>query len=232
MIQIKKRITGELLFECDKGSIKLAVEVAVETKANLRGADLSSANLSSADLSSANLSSANLRGADLSSANLSSADLSSANLSSANLSSANLSSADLSSANLSSANLRGADLWGADLSGAKNILDPIEHMKKNFLTDATGWIVYKAIGATQYPSPSHWKIEQGSFLSEVVNPLPTCDCACGVNFGTKKWCRENYPQSDVWKCRIHWIDSCSIVVPYNTDGKCRCGRLELLEIVK
>ena len=85
--EIKHRVTGSILFECDALSLKLAVELAVE-----QNADLSPADLSYANLRYANLSYANLRYADLSSANLSSADLSYANLSSADLSSANLSS--------------------------------------------------------------------------------------------------------------------------------------------
>jgi uncharacterized protein YjbI with pentapeptide repeats len=101
-IQIKSWVNGSVLFECDAGSIKLAVELAISKKI-----DLSSANLRFADLSSANLSFADLSFADLSSANLSSANLRFADLSSANLSSANLRFADLSSANLSSANLNG-----------------------------------------------------------------------------------------------------------------------------
>ena len=39
-IQIKHYITGSVLFECNKDSIKLAVEFAVSSKAYLRGAYL------------------------------------------------------------------------------------------------------------------------------------------------------------------------------------------------
>ena len=89
-IQIKNRWDMSLIFECEADSMKLAVELAIKNKADLRLADLRSANLRSAYLSSANL-----RLADLSWANLSLADLSSANLRSADLRSANLRSADL-----------------------------------------------------------------------------------------------------------------------------------------
>ena len=119
-IQIKHRITGSVLFECDKESIKLAVEFAVSQKADLRGADLSGADLRCADLSGADLSGADLRGAYLSGA-----DLRCAYLSGADLRCANLSGADLRCANLSGADLSGADLSGADLSGEKLDKAPI-----------------------------------------------------------------------------------------------------------
>ncbi len=69
--EIKHRITGAILFELDCGSMRLCIEAAVKSSANLssanlRYADLRYANLSSANLSSANLSSANLRYANLS----------------------------------------------------------------------------------------------------------------------------------------------------------------------
>jgi len=113
--EIKHRYSGEIMFSCETDSWRLAIELAVKSKANLSWADLRSADLSwaylrSADLSSADLSSANLSWANLSWANLSWANLSWADLRSADLSSANLSSADLSSANLRSANLRSANL--------------------------------------------------------------------------------------------------------------------------
>jgi len=164
-----------------------------------------------------------LRYANLRRANLSSADLSSADLSYANLSYANLSSANLSSANLSSANL----------SKITNFFDPLIWLQKNFESDKKGLIVYKRIGNTSYTTPSDWVIKPKSIIEELgVNPLPTIDCGSGVNFATLEWCKKEYTSSDLWKCRINWIDLASVVVPYNTDGKARCQRLELLEIVK
>ena len=78
--------------------------------------------------------------------------------------------------------------------------------------------------------PDTWKIEPASFVEEVVNPLPTIDCGCGVNFGTLGWVNANYGNADIWRCRIRWEDLAGVVVPYNTDGKARCSRLELLEV--
>ena len=89
-IQIKNCFDLSVIFECEADSMKLAVELAIKSGANLSGADLYGANLSRADLSGANLSGSYLYGANLSMANLSGANLSGANLSVANLSGANL----------------------------------------------------------------------------------------------------------------------------------------------
>jgi hypothetical protein len=148
--EIKSRFTGNVIFSLETEKLKLCVEAAIKSRADLSGADLSRADLSRANLSGADLSGANLSGADLfradlsgadlsradlsradlhganlsganlSGANLSGADLSRANLSGADLSRANLSGANLSGANLSGANLSGANLSGANLSGARN----------------------------------------------------------------------------------------------------------------
>ena len=80
--QIKKRITGEIMFEEEAENFVKLVE---KYKADLSGADLSKANLSKAnlykaDLSKADLSKANLYKADLSGADLSGADLSGAKI--------------------------------------------------------------------------------------------------------------------------------------------------------
>ena len=59
-IEIKNRFNGEIIFSVEEESWKVAVELAIKEKADLRSADLSFADLSSADLRSANLSSADL----------------------------------------------------------------------------------------------------------------------------------------------------------------------------
>ena len=99
-IQIKNCFDLSVIFECEADSMKLAVELAIKSGANLSGADLYGANLSRADLSGANLSGSYLSGANLSVANLYGANLSGADLSGANLYGANLSVANLSGANL------------------------------------------------------------------------------------------------------------------------------------
>ena len=107
--QIKHRLTGAVLYECDCDGasdavrIRQAVVAAVKSGENLSGADLSGAYLSGASLSGAYLSGAYLSGADLSGASLSGAYLSGAYLSGADLSGASLSGASLSGASLNCA---------------------------------------------------------------------------------------------------------------------------------
>jgi hypothetical protein len=80
IFEIKNRFTGSVIFSLETESIKLCVEAAWKSGANLGGAYLSGANLGGANLSGANLSGANLSGANLSGANLGEAYLSGANL--------------------------------------------------------------------------------------------------------------------------------------------------------
>jgi uncharacterized protein YjbI with pentapeptide repeats len=163
--------------------------------------------------------------AELSEANLSEADLSEANLSMADRKRANLLEADLLEADLREANLREANLSGS--GGLLSAIDWMAEMEQS----ADGWIVYKCIGKTQFPAPESWRVEPGAILSEVANPDRTCDCACGVNFGTRAWCDANYTDAVLWRCLIRWEWGPGVVVPYNTDGKARCERLQLVEVV-
>ena len=78
--EIKSRWDASVLFSLETDSLKLCIEAAVKSRANLRGADLGGA-----DLRGANLGSANLGGADLGSADLRGANLGGANLGNANL---------------------------------------------------------------------------------------------------------------------------------------------------
>ena len=66
-IQIKSRFTAAVLFEHDteNNSIRMTLELAIKSHANLSRADLSGAYLSSANLIGANLSNAHLIGANL-----------------------------------------------------------------------------------------------------------------------------------------------------------------------
>lgn len=145
---------------------------------------------------------------------------------------ADLTHADLTLANLTRANLTRANLTDANLSQTTGLLKPGQWLAANFRKTKSGIIVYKRIGATTYNAPKRWKIKELEFLEEVVNPLPTADCGCGVNFGTLKWCKENYSQAALWECLILFEDMPDIVVPYNTDGKARCGRLQLIKIIE
>ena len=205
-------------------------------------ADLSGADLSGVDLSNVNLSRANLCDVDLNSANLSNADLSNINLSCASLSytilrNVNLSGACLRGATLNNAVLFGANMSGTDLgyvdlsevdlSGIKGLLNPIEYLEKNFEKTKEGIIVYKSFGENYTPN-SNWKIEEGSIIEEVVNPLPTVECGCGINVATKEWA-ERECNNQIWKCLIRWEWLVGVVVPYQTEGQIRASRVQLIK---
>ena len=168
-----------------------------------------------------------LSGADLRRANLSGADLRRANLSDADLSDADLSGADLSGADLRRANLSDADLSGANLSGSQGLLDAINFMEAHFERTDDGYIVYKSFNSS-YDAPDRWKIEPGEVIEEVVNPDRTRECGCGINVAPLEWVRnDNYNQP--YKLLIRWEWLPGVVVPYNTDGKIRCSKAQILE---
>ena len=168
--------------------------------------------------------------ADLRDANLSDADLRDADLRCADLSRANLSGADLSRANLSFANLSSANLSGANLSDAKGLLSAVNYLEANFDRTADGYIAYKTFGG-QYAAADKWIIKTGSVITETVNPDRCTDCGSGVNVAPLEWVKKRY-KGDVWKCLIRWEWLAGVVVPYMTDGKIRCERVELIEVVK
>jgi len=169
---------------------------------------------------------ANLRESNLREANLREANLCKTNLSGANLCKTNLCESDLRESDLS-----GANLSKADLSGCRGLISPIEYMEKNFEKAEDGYICYK-IFSNIYATPDYWEIKNGSIISEVVNPYRTVDCACGVNVGTLDWVRENNSSNaNIWKCIIEWKWLPGVVVPYNTDGKIRCEKVKLLEVI-
>ena len=118
IFEIKHRWNGSVLFSLECESLKLCVEAAISSGADLRDANLRDANLLGANLRMADLFGADLRGADLRSADLFDANLFDADLFGANLFGADLRSADLRYANLRDANLFGANLRDANLFGA------------------------------------------------------------------------------------------------------------------
>lgn len=188
-------------------------------------ADLSNTILHRADLSGAKLANADLRCADMEYANLSNADLSGANMECANLS-----GVDLSGANLRMTSIEGANLIGANLSGAKGIMSAIDFLKKHFEFTEDGVIAYKTF-AQYYNPPKKWVLEKGSILTENVNPCRTFECGCGINVAPIDWVKVRCI-GDIWKVLIRWEWLAGVVVPYNSDGKIRCERVELIEIVE
>jgi len=251
-MDIKNRITGEVIYYSDHKTMRKMLETAVKSGAylsganlwgaNLSGADLAGANLSGANLSGANLSEADLRGANLSEAdlfqaNLWGADLREANLREANLREANLREANLREANLREANLReanlsGAYLRGANLSGAYlswTCLDPdaqLPAISDEEITQAGleidgdwvyGWRTKRSqvVGNAIY--------EPGIYTAPVFSVDTETSCHPGIYIAGEAWLRDNYPGTDIVRCRCRRIEL------LHAGDKWRCKQLEVLE---
>ena len=200
---------------------------------NLRNTDLKDANLRNANLRYAKLNNAVLRSTCLNDADLSGACLIDADLCNAKLRNANISNAILRCAELRNADLSNVDLRCTNLSDAKNILSPIDYLKKNFEFTSDGMIAYKVFNGT-YTPPEKWVIQSGSIITENCNPSRVDVYGCGINVAPLTWIKDNYEADiwKIWKVLIRWEWLAGVIVPYNTDGKIRCERCELLEIVE
>ena len=140
--------------------------------------------------------------------------------------------ANLSSANLSSADFSGANLRYADLSGAKGLLNDMDYLVENFEKTNEGYVGYKVFGM-YYSIPEHWNLQPNEIIEEVVNSNRADICGCGINIATKEWIKREKPLvTRAWKVLIKWEWLPSVIVPYNTDGKIRCGKAMLLEEVE
>ena len=82
-----------------------------------------------------------------------------------------------------------------------------------------------------YAPPKSWVLKPGSVINENVNFNRCNDCGCGINVAPLEWVKSEYKGS-IWKVLIRWEWLAGVCVPYDTDGKIRCERVELLEIVK
>ena len=138
--------------------------------------------------------------------------------------------ANLCRADLCGANLRGANLCGANLCDAGNLLSAINFLDAHFERTENGYIAYKTFGG-MYDPPERWEIKPDSIIDEVVNPERQSDCGCGINVAPLQWVKDNY-KGEIWKCLIEWPWLAGVIVPFNTDGKIRCERVRLLEVVK
>jgi hypothetical protein len=117
-IEIKSRVDGTVIYRGEHGSLREAVETAVEHGVSLADAKLVGAVLTGTRLVGANLARANLTGASLVDARLVGANLTRANLAGASLVDARLGDANLTRANLDCARLYFANLVGANLAAA------------------------------------------------------------------------------------------------------------------
>jgi hypothetical protein len=199
---IIKNIYNKILLKCKKEKGRYSLVGADLRKADLREANLRRTNLWKADLRRTNLWKADLSGADLI-------------------------GADLREANLCRADLMGADLRKADLSGAIGLIKEIDWLDANLEKTEEGYICYKSFGE-YYNSPDNWVIKENSIIEEgILEKDRRNNCAPGINVATKEWCYENCFKQ-IWKCllKFEWMDE--VCVPYGTDGKFRCSKLQIL----
>ena len=133
-------------------------------------------------------------------------------------------------ADLTDADLRGANLTGANLSGSQGLLDAINYMEAHFERTNDGYIAYKSFNST-YCAPDRWNIAPGEIIDETVNADRTCECGCGINVAPLDWVRRDN-RGTPYKLLIRWEWLPGVVVPYNTDGKIRCSRAQIIEVVQ
>lgn len=179
----------------------------------------------------ADFSHKDLRRVNLIFSDLKFADFIGANLREADLSRAYLEGTDLREADLSSAYLAGTDLRGANLSGVKGLLSPIDFLKSNFESTKDGYIAYKTFNCI-YKVPRYWNIVAGNVIEETVNFDRCTECGSGINVAPLEWVKTYYPNEPIWKVLIRWEWLPGVCVPYESNGKIRCERVELLEVVK
>jgi hypothetical protein len=103
-------------------------------------------------------------------------------------------------------------------------------MKANFEVVKDGYIAYKVFNL-HYPPPQSWEITEMSILTSNVLANRESECACGINVAPLTWFQDNHISTGLWKVLIRWEWLPGVVVPYNTDGKIRCERIQLLEQV-
>lgn len=226
-------------------------ELAILCFMDLTGLDLSRRNLSritfrfcnfnSVDFHCSNLSEATIIGCRLIHSNMSDVDMSGSYLfdcviTDCNLSGSNLFNFDTACCHFKNINFTNTNLTDVDMAkttitdsiglrSAKEILD--ELFKK---TDE-GYIVYKVFGM-YYEIPDYWNIEEDSIIEEKVDMNRMETCSYGINVAIKPWIEKCINKGQqIWKCLLSFDDLDKVCVPYGTDGKIRCGRLKLLEIV-
>jgi hypothetical protein len=258
LFEIKSRFSGDVIFKLETKSLRLCIESAIQSRADLSGADLSGADLSRADLSradlyDASLSRANLSGADLSRANLSRANLSRAdlydaslsraNLSGADLSRADLSGADLSGANLSHANLYDASLSRADLSGAdlsRADLSRANLSRANLFGTKNMVKTMGVMGGNYYWKRFKDGLNNNNYQfkvglnklrkGEVFSDDERVTCAYpAFHFASKSWCAVNYPNRPL-EALIQIPKKAKINEPWATDGKASADMINIIKV--
>ena len=198
-----------------------------------------------ADLSNKDCSGLDFSNNDLSFIYLDKCNLTKANLSNCNLEYAFLFGTNLEETDLTGAILKKADFINANLNNTKGLINTEEYMKNNFEFDEerNGYIVYKTFGSI-HKSPEYWIIKENSMIKEKCTIDRTYDCGRGINCANLDWVKDYNTCKDVkflsvrnynlpiWKLLIkkEWLNG--VIIPYSTDGKIRCSKAQLLNIVE
>lgn len=118
---------------------------------------------------------------------------------------------------------------------------PSEFLAQNFERNEadTGYIVYKTFGHV-YSPPEEWEIAPGSIITENCDLNRMETCSYGINVATLEWIGNNvaikaireHVTLPVWRCEIldEWL--ADVCVPVASDGKIRCGKLRLINIIE
>ena len=213
LFEIKSRWNASVLFSIETTSIRLAVEAAVKS-----GANLAEANLAGAYLTRANLTRAYLAEANLTTANLAGADLTRANLAGAYLAGANLTTADLTRANLAEAYLAGANLAGA--KGMYKIMG-VE----------VGNCYWKRFDAGLKNNNYQFRVGL-NVLQEGEKFADDERISCSYpafHFASRSWCAMFYPDRPL-EAHIRIPIDAKINEPWTTDGKASADRIEILQV--
>lgn len=73
---------------------------------------------------------------------------------------------------------------------------------------------------------------EGYAGEETVNFDRCTECGSGINVAPLEWVKTYYPNDLIWKVLIRWEWLPGVCVPYESNGKIRCERVELLEVVE
>jgi hypothetical protein len=221
--EIKHRYSGAVLYSLETESIKLCLEAAAKSGADLGGAYLRGAYLREADLRGAYLREAYLGGAYLRGAYLGEAYLREAYLGGAYLGEANLREADLRGADLGGAYLGGAYLRGADLREAKN--------QMKIMGVEPGNVYWKRFDIGLNNNGYQFHVGLNALRDgEIFNGDERVLCGYpGFHFASRSWCAAYYPQRPL-EARIRIPLDAKICEPWATDGQASADRIEILQV--
>ena len=206
--------------------------------ADFHGSSFGSSSCNSVEFHKSNFTDVNAWKCDFSNADFSGCDLTRAYFNECDLRSANFSGAELIGTRFIKCKLDGAAFDESVahrpvFNGSTGMFDPIEFMANHFERTEEGYIAYKIFDG-MYKMPEDWDIKPGSVIAENANLNPFDNCGCGINVAPLEWVRAFRLKNDafdqpIWRCLIRWEWLPGVVVPFGTNGKIRCNRVEILD---